>query len=218
MSPVLRSFAPRRLGSVLPSLVLALPRQRIGLLGGSFNPPHAAHAHISRVAMKRLGLDQVWWLVTPGNPLKTYRELAPIAERLALARALTRDRRIAVTDLEARLGSPYTANTLAFLRTRYPGVRFVWLMGADNLARFHRWRDWRRIAGLMPIAVLDRPGWRFQALSAPAAQALSRRRIREAQARRLARMNPPAWVFITARLLAVSSAQLRAARATDRFC
>ncbi|HZV20147.1 MAG TPA: nicotinate-nucleotide adenylyltransferase, partial [Hyphomicrobiales bacterium] len=115
---------------------------RIGLLGGSFNPPHAAHRQISLTALKRLGLDQVWWLVTPGNPLKDHGDLAPLAERVALCRVLARHARIRVTAFEAAIGTAYTACTLRYLRRRFPGVRFVWLMGADNLASFHRWNEW----------------------------------------------------------------------------
>jgi nicotinate-nucleotide adenylyltransferase len=186
---------------------------RIGLLGGSFNPPHAAHRLISETALKRLRLARVWWIVTPGNPLKEHRELAPLAERIRLARKLARDPRIEVTAFEAALGSAYTAQTLAYLRQRYPRVRFVWLMGADNLASFHRWKDWRTIFETMPIAVEDRPGWRYRALASPAASRFAGRRIPESGAAMLPDLAPPAWCFLSGPLSKLSSTALRAAPA-----
>jgi nicotinate-nucleotide adenylyltransferase len=131
----------------------------IGLLGGSFDPAHEGHAHLSHEAMKRMGLDQVWWLVTPGNPLKA-RQPAPMAERLARAKAVLKGHpRIKVTALELALGTQRTADTLDRLRAIYPGVKFVWLMGADNLVQFHRWGSWRDILRTVPVGVLARPGW-----------------------------------------------------------
>lgn len=194
----------------------AAPGQRIGLLGGSFNPPHAAHVAISEAALKRLGLDQVWWLVSPGNPLKSHAELAPLADRLAQCRALASDPRIEVTTLEDSLGSRATAITLAFLRRRLGSVHFVWLMGGDNLAGFHRWTAWRRIAALMPIAVVDRPHWRLAALASPAARALARSRIDEAQAGGLALRAPPAWIYLTLPLSPESSTEIRAGNGAGR--
>ncbi|NWG45279.1 MAG: nicotinate-nucleotide adenylyltransferase, partial [Alphaproteobacteria bacterium] len=132
---------------------------RIGLLGGSFNPAHAGHLHLSEIALARLGLHAVWWLVSPRNPLKAPQDLARLEARLASARAMARHPRIKVTDIEARLGTRYTVDTLAVLRRRHPGVRFVWLMGADNMVGFHRWRRWRAIAAALPVAVLARPGY-----------------------------------------------------------
>ncbi|MBT8408797.1 MAG: nicotinate-nucleotide adenylyltransferase, partial [Alphaproteobacteria bacterium] len=142
---------------------------RIGLLGGSFDPAHEGHALITRQALKRFGLDEVWWLVTPGNPLKT-RGPAPLDHRMAHARAVMDHPRVWVTDLEARLGTRYTFATLAELMTLYPGVRFVWLMGADNLATFHKWENWREIMALVPVAVMARPGQRISARLSPAAR------------------------------------------------
>jgi nicotinate-nucleotide adenylyltransferase len=186
------------------------PGQAIGLLGGSFNPPHAAHRMISETALKRLGLDKVWWIVTPGNPLKRHSELAPIGERLRLCRALANTRRIEVTDFETDLPSAYTYSTLAFLRSRNPLVRFVWIMGADNLAEMEKWHRWREIFGLFPIAVVDRPGWRLKALASKPARAYAGRRLPEADAKMLAHTPPPAWTFLTGPLSTLSSTALRA--------
>jgi nicotinate-nucleotide adenylyltransferase len=185
---------------------------RVGLLGGSFNPPHAAHRLISETALKRLRLAQVWWIVTPGNPLKEHSELAPLAERIRLSRGVARDPRIKVTAFEATLGTAYTAETLAHLRQRFPRARFVWLMGADNLAGFHRWRDWRAIFETMPIAVEDRPGWRHRAIASPAASRFAKVRIPESAAAMLPDLLPPAWCYLSGRLSNLSSTALRAAR------
>ncbi len=185
---------------------------RIGLLGGSFNPPHAAHRMISLSALKRLGLAHVWWIVTPGNPLKDHSELLPLAERLRLCRALSRDARIKVTAFEAALGTAYTAASLRFLRRRYPRTKFVWLMGADNLASFHRWHQWRMIFELMPIAVEDRPEWRYSAMSSPAAARFARSRIPESDAGILADLEAPAWCYLSGPLSKLSSSALRALR------
>ena len=168
---------------------------RIGLLGGSFNPPHAAHRAISLFALKRLKLDRVWWLLTPGNPLKDNGGLHDLAERADAAREIADDPRIDISCLEAVIGTRYTVDTIIYLRRRVSGVRFVWIMGADNLAQFHRWQNWRRIASEVPIAVIDRPPQSFRALAAPAAQALARYRLPENQAARLADQRAPAWVF-----------------------
>ena len=145
---------------------------RIGLLGGSFNPPHEGHALVTRIALTRLGLDRVWWLVTPGNPLKSQADLAALKARVDAARRLVGGPRVAVTDIEAHIGARYTYDTLAWLTRRAPGVRFVWIMGADNLRQFHLWRHWRDIADLVPIAVVDRPGSTLRAMSSRAAVAL----------------------------------------------
>ena len=140
---------------------------RIGLLGGSFNPPHEGHALITRLALRRLALDRVWWLVTPGNPLKSLTGLPALKARVEAARRLDVGPRVVVTDIEAQIGSRFTYDTLLWLRQRAPGVHFVWIMGADNLRQFHLWRDWRRIAELVPIAVVDRPGSTLKAISSP---------------------------------------------------
>lgn len=209
--------APVRFGSIKPRLPLVSAGQRVGLLGGSFNPPHAAHRLITGIARRRLALDAVWWVVTPGNPLKSHDELLPLDDRLALSRALVANPRVKMTDFEKDLSSAYTAATIAYLLKRLPGVRFVWLMGADNLAGFHRWQDWRGIAASMPIAVVDRPGWRLKALASPAASALSRHYVPEQRARLLPDMRPPAWTFLTGPLSPLSSTELRARRRLAEF-
>ncbi len=183
---------------------------RIGLYGGSFNPPHAAHVMVSETALRRLNLDRVWWLVTPGNPLKDTDGLPPASERIAAARDIISDKRIVPTDIETRLGTRYTADTLEKLAGRAPGVRFVWLMGADNLLQFDRWRNWRGIAGSMPIAVFDRPGFGERALRSKAALALASHRIDETDGRVLADLRAPAWTFIHGPLSNLSSTALRA--------
>jgi nicotinate-nucleotide adenylyltransferase len=197
----------------LPSVSQAIPLytngMRIGLLGGSFNPPHVAHRAISLFAIKRLKLDRVWWLVTPGNPLKDQDGLRDLNERTAAARNMANDPRIDVSCLESVIGTRYTIDTISYLRRRASGLRFVWIMGADNLAQFHRWQNWRRIASEVPIAVIDRPPQSFRALAAPAAQALARYRLPENQAGRLADQRPPAWVFLTGMKLNLSSTGLR---------
>jgi len=192
---------------------LALPPfasgQRIGLLGGSFNPPHAAHRAVSLFTMKRLRLDRVWWLVSPGNPLKDTSTLHELNERAAAAEAMADDPRIAVTCLEAVIGTRYTADTIAYLRRRCAGVRFVWIMGADNLAQFHRWKHWRQIARQVPIAVIDRSPQGIRALASPAAQALAPYRLSERRAGLLATERAPAWTFLTGMKLDISSTALR---------
>jgi nicotinate-nucleotide adenylyltransferase len=187
----------------------AAPGQAIGLLGGSFNPPHIAHRMISEVALKRLGLDKVWWIVSPGNPLKRRSETAPLAERLVLCRNVAKNPHIIVTDFEADLQTPYTASTLAYLRARSPLVRYVWIMGADNLATFDRWQRWREIFTTVPIVVVDRPGWRMKALASKAARAFAAARLPEAKAADLTRRPAPAWAFLTGPLAHVSSTALR---------
>lgn len=193
---------------------MALPGQRIGLLGGSFDPPHAGHLHITEMAMRRFGLDRVWWLVSPGNPLKAHGP-APLADRIAAARRLTDDPRIVVTGIEARLGTRRTADTLAALQSRWPGVRFVWLMGSDNLIQFSRWDRWQGIAARVPIGVIARPGSRTAARFARAATILGRDRLPEHRARELPDAIPPAWVLINVPMTALSSSAIRAARRAE---
>lgn len=183
--------------------------QRIGLLGGSFDPPHAGHVHITLQAMKLFGLDRVWWLVSPGNPLKPDAP-ADLERRMAAARALMRHPRVAVTDLEAQLGTRYTAATLEALRRHWPGVRFVWLMGADNLASFHRWDRWPDIMAAVPVGVLARPGQQLRAGLSPAAQRFARWRVPQAEARALPFRRPPAWCLATGPMLDLSSSAIRA--------
>ncbi|MCP5395653.1 MAG: nicotinate-nucleotide adenylyltransferase [Sphingomonadaceae bacterium] len=147
------------------------------LLGGSFNPAHGAHRKITLAAIDLLGLDEAWWLVSPGNPLKPRAGMAPLAARFAAAVRQARRAPIRVTAIERELGTRYTVDTLCALLRRYPKRRFVWLMGADNLAQFHRWKDWRRIARLMPIAVIARPGYDAAAVASPAMAWLRRYRV-----------------------------------------
>jgi nicotinate-nucleotide adenylyltransferase len=191
---------------------VAFPGERIGLLGGSFNPPHAAHVLASRTAIARLGLARVWWLVSPGNPLKSHDELRPLSERVAACKRIIGHLPIVVTSFEGDLGTSRTAATLAALVHRRSGVHFVWLMGADNLATFHRWGRWRDIAAVVPLAVIDRPRWRLPASSSPAARALAESRVPEARARLLADRMPPAWTMLTTRLSGLSSTEIRSRR------
>jgi nicotinate-nucleotide adenylyltransferase len=183
---------------------------RIGLFGGSFNPPHAGHVHVSRLALQRLKLDQVWWLVSPGNPLKENGHLRPLPERMAQARALIRDPRIVPTAIEADLGTRYTIDTLRALRRRAPHLRFVWIMGADNLMQFDRWKGWREIAALVPFAVIDRPDATLGSTAAPAARALAPFRLPERVAATLSLRRPPAWVLLHGPRSTLSSSAVRA--------
>ena len=178
----------------------------VGLLGGSFDPAHAGHAHITREALKRFHLDRVWWLVSPGNPLKTEGP-APIDLRLAQARAVMDDPRVVVTDLESRLGTRATADTLDRLTALYPGVRFVWLMGADNLAQFHRWDRWQSILARVPVGVLARPGFGVAARLSVAARMF---RAAEVPPRGLGLRDAPAWAFVNVPLVDLSSSAIRA--------
>lgn len=183
--------------------------QSIGLLGGSFDPAHSGHVHVTTEALKRFGLDRVWWLVSPGNPLKAHGP-APLADRLSRAQAIMRHPRAEVTDIEARLGTRYTAETLRELRKRYPGVRFVWLMGADNLAQFHKWQDWRQIIEGVPIGVLARPGDRISARMSPAAKIYAPYRISGSASHLLAQAEAPAWCFVNVPMIDMSSSAIRA--------
>jgi nicotinate-nucleotide adenylyltransferase len=187
----------------------AFSGQRIGLLGGSFDPAHAGHAHVSRWALKALRLDRVWWLVSPGNPLKPDAP-ADLSRRLEAARRVMRHPRVSVTDIEARIGTRYTAETLATLKRRYPGVRFVWLMGADNLRSFHHWDRWETILRMVPVGVLARPGEQLAAGLSPAARRFARWRVPQSDAGALASMTPPAWTLLSGRMLDLSSSELRA--------
>jgi len=188
------------------------PGQRVGLFGGSFNPPHEGHLHVSETALIRGALDQVWWMVTPGNPLKDHSELAPLAERIRHCRQIARHPKIKVTAFEARYQINYTEQALTVVKRYHPDVRFIWLMGADNLAGFHRWQNWRRIANMMPIMVVDRPGSTLAYRSARSAIALSRYRIDETDSELLASLSPPAWTFVHAPRNMLSSTAIRNAR------
>lgn len=179
----------------------------IGLLGGSFNPAHEGHRHVSEVALKRLGLDYVWWLVAPQNPLKPAAGMAPLAKRLARARASAKHPRIVAMDIEKTLATRFTVDTLDELQRRFPAVHFVWLMGSDNLAEFHRWKRWQEIARLMPIAVVMRPGSELAALNAKAAQRLAASRCRNPKA--FARARPPALIVLDGPRNRVSATAIR---------
>ena len=186
------------------------PGMRVGLFGGSFNPAHEGHAHVAETALKRLRLDRVVWLVSPQNPLKSNRETADFAERLAAVRRIARGPSMIVSDVEARIGSRYTIDTLRALQNRYPGVRFVWLMGSDNLSGFQRWRGWREIMRRLPVAVIARPGSTVRSLFAPTARQFSSARRPAREAAILADLAPPAWVYLQGPLNFTSSTALRA--------
>ena len=188
----------------------AAPGACVGLLGGSFDPAHEGHVHITREALKRFGLDRVWWLVSPGNPLKAHGP-APLEARLARARAVMQHPRVEITDIEARLGTRYTAETLAALFALYPRVRFTWLMGADNLADFHRWERWDEIMRSLPVGVIARPGERVAARTSPAARRFRAARLPGTGASLLACAAPPRWCLINVPMVAHSSTAIRAA-------
>lgn len=182
----------------------------VGLLGGSFNPAHEGHLHISQEAFKRLNLDEVWWMVSPQNPLKTTDGMAGFTQRMRSARAMARDPRIRVTDVERRLGTTQTALTLDKMKKRFPNVRFVWLMGADNLLQIHRWYRWHKIFMTVPLAVFARPTYDSKALSGLAATRFARARVPDRFASTLADRPPPAWVFLAIRRHAASATAIRA--------
>lgn len=185
------------------------PGMRVGLFGGSFNPPHEGHLLVIETAIRRLGLDQLWWIVTPGNPLKDTSGLPPLADRIAWSQAINRDPRVKVTAFEASYRVRFTADTLAIVRRYNPGTRFVWIMGADNLAGFHRWQNWHDIALSVPIAVVDRPGSTLSYLSSKMAKTFDYARVDESDAALLATMDPPAWTFLHGPRSPVSSTAIR---------
>ncbi len=187
----------------------ARPFQTVGLLGGSFDPPHAGHVHITREALRRFGLDQIWWLVTPGNPLKTEGP-APFEKRVEAARSIMQHPKVTISDFEARVGTRYTAETLIELHMSYPGTRFVWLMGADNLVQFHRWDKWKWIMQTVPVGVLARPGERIGARRSVAARTFRHARIPARASHLLARADAPAWCFLNVPMVDLSSTSLRA--------
>ena len=185
------------------------PGLRVGLYGGTFDPAHAGHAQVAETARRRLGLDRVIWLVTPGNPLKAAGGAAPLEARLAGAAARARGPRSVVSDAERRLGSRYTLNTVRRLKTRFPGVWFVWIMGADNLAAFHLWRDWTTLLKEIPVAVVSRPGLAMKSRFSPMARRFAAARLVSGAARRLVTATPPAWIYLTAPFNPASATALR---------
>lgn len=191
---------------------LALPGMRIGLFGGSFDPPHEGHLHVARTARQRLALDQVWWLVAPHNPLKSAEKPSAYERRLDHVRALADEPGFVVCDLERRIGSPYTIDLVTALTRMRPRVRFAFIMGADNLLTFHRWRDWSGILRTLPVAVVARPGDAIRARLSPAAQRFRDARVDATNTNALLEMRPPAWLYLTARLHEASSTALRAAQ------
>lgn len=205
--PAPQAIGPRP-GALRDGLGL-LPGMTVGLFGGSFNPAHDGHAHVAETALQRLDLDRVVWLVSPQNPLKDTAQTAPLAERLASARMWAPGPRMIVSDFETRAGTRWTIDTLRALKARYPGVRFVWLMGSDNLESFHRWRGWTDIMRLMPVAVIARPGSLLESRAAPAARRFAGHRVAATEARLIARMQAPAWTYLTAPLNPSSSTALR---------
>jgi len=182
---------------------------RVGLLGGSFNPAHIGHLHISRLALDLLGLDEIWWLVSPQNPLKSEDGMAPLADRMKSARAMARGSKLWVTDIEKELGTQYTADTLKALKGNFPGHRFVWIMGADNLIDIARWNEWTAIFETVHVAVFARPAYSFKALVSTAARRFARYRLNEARAARLIDSRLPAWVFLHIPLSTVSATRIR---------
>ncbi|MCV2878079.1 nicotinate-nucleotide adenylyltransferase [Sedimentimonas flavescens] len=188
---------------------IAAPGMRIGILGGSFDPAHEGHAHITHQAIRHFGLDRVWWMLSPGNPLKA-RGPAPMALRIAQARRIIPDPRVDITDLETRLGTRYTAETLSRLLPLYRGVQFVWLMGADNLVQFDRWDNWQEIMQMVPVGVLARPGSRLAGKCARAARIFDAHRLPAEQSHRLPLAQPPAWCFVDMPMSDLSSSAIRA--------
>lgn len=188
------------------------PDMAVGLFGGSFNPPHAGHRLVAETALTRLALDQLWWIVTPQNPLKAGRKGASLGERISLSEAIADDPRIRVTAFEVAHNIRYSADTIDLVLVRNPGVRFVWVMGADNLKNFHLWERWRQIAESIPIAVIDRPGSTLSFLSSIMAKAFEHARIDESDAPLLVRRPPPAWTFIHGPRSSLSSTAIRQSR------
>ncbi|MFT5630576.1 MAG: nicotinate-nucleotide adenylyltransferase [Gammaproteobacteria bacterium] len=187
---------------------IAKSGQVVGLLGGSFNPAHDGHVHITKTALKRFGLDRVWWLVSPGNPLKP-KGPAPMADRMAQATRVMDHPKVEITDIECRLGTRFTAQTIAGLQNRYPGVRFVWLMGADNLAQFHRWQDWQWIMESVPVGVIARPGDRVSARLSKAATIYRGAMLPARASSSLASGRAPRWCFINLPMSDQSSTAIR---------
>jgi nicotinate-nucleotide adenylyltransferase len=194
------------------------PGMRIGLFGGSFNPAHEGHRLVALQCLKRLQLDRVWLLVSPGNPLKDHSELTPLDERIEAVVKLMDDARIQVTGFEATHNFHYTFDTVRYLTQTHPGVHFVWIMGADSLMTFDHWERWQDIATMVPIAVYARPGATFRATRSPAAVTLDHARLPEDKAATLAEQKPPAWVYLRGLMSNASSTAIRKslARAASR--
>ncbi len=181
----------------------------VGLFGGSFNMPHAGHALVADQAIQKLSLDRLLWLVSPGNPLKSHHNLAPLVERIEFSKALVKNNRIIVTGLEQVLSTIYSFDTLVYLKTRYPEINFVWVMGADSMATFHKWRFWKKIVCLVPILIVNRPYSTYKALNSPMAQTFARYRVLQEGLRTLPFLSPPAWGFVFGSLSYLSSSELR---------
>jgi len=207
--PAKRVSAAGRVGSLRPGFHLE-PGMRVGLLGGSFNPAHEGHAHIAETALARLRLDKVIWLVSPQNPLKSPAESASLAARMASARRQARGPHMIVSDVEAKVGSRYTIDILRILKQRFRGVRFVWIMGGDNLGSLHGWRGWVNILREMPVAVIARPGAEMKSRASPAARRFAHFRLSSRESTRLATRRAPAWLYIRAPFNFASSTALRA--------
>lgn len=188
---------------------IAKPGQVIGLLGGSFDPAHEGHVAITLAALRRFGLDRVWWMVSPGNPLKEHGP-ASIDRRIAAAKTIMDHPRVTVTGIEQRLGTRYTAETIVALRKRYPGVRFVWLMGADNLVQFDKWQDWKTIMDSVPVGVIARPGYLLAAKTSKAARVYSDARLSARRSWQLGRSDAPKWCYVNLPLSEASSSAIRA--------
>ena len=185
------------------------PNQKIGILGGSFNPAHEGHLSISKIALQRLNLDAVWWIISPRNPLKKYDILYDFEERVSSAEKVIDTNHISISKLEKNAQIKYTIGTVEYLNTRYVGTKFVWIMGADNLKDFHRWREWDKLALTVPIAIIDRPSSSLDVTSSLFANKYRKYRVDEADAQNLADKKRPAWVFLHSKLNDQSSSQLR---------
>jgi nicotinate-nucleotide adenylyltransferase len=193
----------------MPKSLRTTAGARIGLLGGSFNPAHDGHLHISRIALSRLRLDQVWWLVSPQNPLKSATDLASLKRRVESANKMANDSRIVVTDLEVELGTRYTIDTVTALKRRFPNLRFVWLMGGDNFLQLPQWKNWRQLMRDIPMAIISRPGFTMRARVCRAARMFARAQIDQQSALMLPDKRPPAWVLIEGPLHSGSATAIR---------
>ena len=182
---------------------------RVGLLGGSFNPAHEGHLHISRLALKLLDLDEIWWLVSPQNPLKKIIGMAPLEERLKWASVLAKNRKIFVTNIESYLETHYTIDTLTALKKHFPQTRFAWIIGADNLSQISRWKKWTEIFQSVPVAVFARPDYSLKALTSTAAKRYAKHRINQSQSANFIEQYPPAWTFLSIPMINISSTKIR---------